>query len=156
MESTSNGFVIDPQPPTLDILSVGQNAIERAQSYAANHTTYQTTASFSALWEASDSQSGLENGAIYTIDTYPGRRDIQAGTASLDNHIYGSIDGESGIPHYLTVEVTDRAGVSTVRTSNSIVLDTSPPTVGEVGCYSIISTRDSLNHCDYWFMCILV
>ena len=135
LESTSNGFVIDPSPPTIQILGTGENAIEHAQSATEdvpiNHTIYQTTPSFSSLWETYDEQSGLEDSVVVSIGTYPGGRDILDSTTPT-NHIRTTASGGEGLPHYVTVEASNRAGVSAVATGDSVALDTSAPTLGEV------------------------
>lgn len=135
LESTSNGFVIDPSPPTIEILGTGENAIERAQSTTGdvpiNHTIYQTTPSFSSLWETYDGQSELEDSALVSVGTYPGGRDVLDSTTPT-NHIRTTATEGEGLPHYVTVQATNRAGVSAVATGDSVVLDTSAPTLGEV------------------------
>lgn len=97
-----------------------------------NHTTYQTTPSFSALWTLTDDQSGPVNNATVRIGTYPEGSDVQDETTTSDNSIRSSITGGEGIPHYVTVSGANKAGVLATTSSRSLILDTSPPTLGEV------------------------
>ena len=138
IQSTSNGFVIDPSPPSLEVLGTGENAIEHAQSnnngISINHTTYQTTPSFSSLWRLHDDHSGLNGSSVVRIGTYPGGSDVQDQTTTVDGSVRGRLWDE-GIPHYVTVTGTNRAGVSSTVSSRAVVLDTSPPTLGQVCVY---------------------
>ena len=115
---------------------MGENAIEHAQSSNSgspiNHNTYQTTASFSALWKTIDHQSGPQSNITVSIGTYPGGSDVQSETTIPVDYIRRSMDGGEGIPHYVTVTAASRAGVSASTSSEALVLDTSPPTIGQV------------------------
>lgn len=137
MQSTSNGFVIDPSPPSLEIIGTGENAIEHAQiNYEEfNHTTYQINPSVSSLWQLTDNQSGHESSVVVRIGTYPGGSDVQNETQIFeDDSIRSSLYGEEGIPHYFTITAYNRAGLSTTTFSKPITIDSTPPTDGEVHC----------------------
>ena len=135
LESTSDGFIIDPSPPSLEILGTGYNAIEHAQSSSEgssiNHTTYQTSPSFSALWQLTDDQSGPDSTVTVHIGTYPGGSDLQDETTP-DHSIRSSLTGGEGVPHYVTVTGANNAGVLATASSKSVVRDSSPLTLGEV------------------------
>ena len=49
-----------------------------------------------------------------------------------DDRIRGRLGGVDGEPHYVTVTGYNRAGVPATASSRAVVLDTSPPTLGEV------------------------
>lgn len=136
LESTSNGFVIDPMPPSLEIIDTGLQAIENAQisreEIAANGV-YQVEAGYSSVWRANDEQSGLSNQTLVDIGTYPYGSDISDDIAISENYIRSRIMSADGVATYVTVMVTNGAGTESVRTSSPIVRDTTPPTVGNVG-----------------------
>ena len=136
LESTSNGFVIDPMPPSLEIIDTGLQAIENAQisreEIAANGV-YQVEAGYSSVWRANDEQSGLSNQTLVDIGTYPYGSDISDDIAISENYIRSQIMSADGVATYVTVTVTNGAGTESVRTSSPIVRDTTPPTVGNVG-----------------------
>ena len=128
--------MVDPSPPSLEIIGTGQNAIEHAQSLygssSINHTAYQTTTSFSSLWKLADDQSGLQTNEVIRIGSYPGGRDIVDETSTEVDSIRGSLLWIEGLPHYVTVTGYNRAGVSTTASGKSVALDTTPPTLGQV------------------------
>ena len=136
VQSTSDGFVVDPSPPTLEVVGTGENAIEHAQFYneemSINHTMYQTNPSISTLWRLTDDQSGLVSSATVRIGTYPGGGDVQNETATASDHVRSGLTGGEGIPHYVTVAGTNRAGGRSTASSKATVVDTSPPTLGQV------------------------
>lgn len=141
--STSNGFVIDPSPPTLEVISTGENAVERAQSVygssSVNHTTYQTSRSSSAVWQLGDEQSDTQTGAVVRIGSYPGGGNIVGETVVEGGNIRGSLEAVEGLPQYVTVTGTNRARLSTIASGRAVVMDTSPPSFGQV-CISIFDT----------------
>lgn len=138
LESTSNGFVIDPSPPSLEIIDTGPQAIERTQFSGdlnvSSSSTYQTEAGYSSIWRASDDESGLSSETTVDIGTYPNGRDIVVnGMTVSDKYIREDIMSVDGVATYVTVTVTNGAGVVSTRTSRPIVRDTTPPITGEVG-----------------------
>ena len=134
LESTSNGFVIDSVPPSLEIIETGSQAIENAQSNSGDSpasSVYQVEAGYSSIWRANDAQSGLSNQTV-DIGTYPYGSDISDNMVISENYIRSQITSADGVATYVTVTVTNGAGVESGRTSSPIVRDTTPPTVGEV------------------------
>lgn len=134
LESTSNGFVIDSVPPGLEIIETGPQATENAQTNRDTLTSsvYQVEAGYSSIWRASDAQSGLSNQTLVDVGTYPYGSDISDDVAVSENYIRSQIMSVDGVATYVTVTVTNGAGVESKRTSSPIVRDTTPPTVGEV------------------------
>ena len=153
--STSDGFIIDPSPPTPEIFGVGENVIEHAQSAPEGEvhnirSVYQTTSSFSSLWGARDEESGVDEGESTSvhIGTYPGGRDVLE-TTTIDDHIRTTANAGTGLPHYVTIETTNRAGLSATATSSaSVVVDTTPPSIGQVskGHLSNTHTHHIITH----------
>ena len=136
LESTSNGFVIDSAPPSLEIIETGPQAIENAQitrEETAAGGVYQVEAGYSSVWRANDAQSGLSNQTLVDIGTYPYGSDIYDDMAISENFIRSQIMSTDGVATYVTVMVTNGAGVESKKSSSQIVRDTTPPTVGEVG-----------------------
>ena len=136
LESTSNGFVIDPSPPSLEVISTGYRAIERAQSAdgdaPVDHEAYQSTAQFSSVWQVGDEDSGVTDDIMVKTGTYPGGADIESERAVAENYIRRFLTEEEGLPNYITVSAQNRAGLESVAVSKSVSLDTSSPTGGEV------------------------
>ena len=136
--STSDGFIVDPSPPSLEVIGTGENAIERAQSVygsssSINNTAYQTTTSFSALWQLTDPQSGQKTSAVVRIGSYPGGVGIVVGETTAEHgSIRGNLESVEGLPHYVTVTGYNRAGIPTTASGKAVALDTSPPTLGQV------------------------
>ena len=134
LESTSNGFVIDSVPPSLEIIGTSPQAIENAQISGDTYSSvYQIATGYSSVWSTTDDQSGISNRTKVDIGTYPYGRDISNGMATSENYIRDQILSLDGVPTYVTVTVTNQAGVESTRTSSPIVRDTTPPAVGEVG-----------------------
>ena len=141
LESTSNGFVIDPTPPSLEIIGTGNRAIERAQlngdlGAPVNHEEYQTVAGFSSIWTASDDESGIPNDVSVRVGTYPGGGDIESMVDVSQSYIRSSVMSAEGLPNYVTVAALNGAGLESVAISNPVVMDTTPPLGGEVCMYS--------------------
>lgn len=135
LESTSNGFVIDSVPPSLEIIETGPQAIENAQIISGDSpasSVYQVEAGYSSIWRADDAQSGLSNQTLVDIGTYPYGSDISGNMAISENYIRSQIMSADGVATYVTVTVTNGAGIESKRTSSLIIRDTTPPTVGEV------------------------
>ena len=134
LESTSNGFVIDSVPPSLEIIGTNPQAIENTRTSGDSHrSVYQIAAGYSSVWSTTDDQSGLSNQTIVDIGTYPYGSDISNNIATSENYIRNQIMSLDGVPTYVTVTVTNQAGIESKRTSSPVVRDTTPPTVGEVG-----------------------
>ncbi len=139
LESTSNGFVIDTSPPSLGIIGAGSQAIEHAQAAGTastdrpiSHNEYQSTPTYSAIWSIEDEESALIGGTSYKDGTYPGGGYVESETVVSENYIRSSIGSGGGLPNYVTVMAENEAGLETSATSEPIVLDTTPPTGGEV------------------------
>ena len=141
LESTSNGFVIDSMPPSLEIIETGPQAIENTQISRdiSTSSAYQVAAGYSSIWRANDEQSGVSNQTIVDIGTYPYGSDISDDMAISENYIRSQIMSVDGVATYVTVTVTNGAGIESKMTSSPIVRDTTPPTTGEVGLSTTLS-----------------
>ena len=143
LESTSNGFIIDHTPPSLDVIATGTQAIERAQSggVADSHVTYQSTDTYSSVWTSSDDESGLvpnDDDVIVQVGTFPGGSDVMQSETVSGGHLRGRVSAGAdsavveGVPVYVTVTATNGAGLQTTSVSEPVVMDTTPPLSGEV------------------------
>ena len=148
LESTSNGFVIDPSPPSLEVISTGYRAIGRAQSTdgdaPADHEAYQATAQFSSVWRVGDEESGVTDDVMVKTGTYPGGADIESERAVSENYIRGFLTDEEGLPNYITVSAQNRASLESVAISDSVALDTSSPLGGEVCMCDILNVYGNI------------
>ncbi len=158
LESTSNGFVIDSSSPSLGIVGTGSQAIERSQAAGEingnvpiSHQEYQTTPTFSAIWDVEDEESGVMGNTLFKVGTYPGGGDIESETTVVENYIRSSIGYDGGVPTYITVTAENEAGLVTTVTSEPIVLDTTPPMVGEVSKPCSLTVLPALFVCSKWF-----
>ena len=149
LESSSDGFIIDPTSPDLDFIAVGANAIEfgLARELGGNipdHQPYQTEKLLSAAWTASDTESGLKTGQLVKVGSYPGGADIIEEMAIDDNYVRGlEMSDDAGQPNYVTVSAWNRAGVRKDVTAPSVAWDQTPPQQGEVRytlliCYLVV------------------
>lgn len=138
LESSSDGFIIDPTSPDLDFITVGANAIELglARELGGNipdHQPYQTEKLLSAAWTASDTESGLQTGQLLKVGSYPGGADIIEEMSIDDNYVRGlEMSDDAGQPNYVTVSVWNRAGVRKDVTAPAVAWDQTPPQQGEV------------------------
>ena len=66
------------------------------------------------------------------IGTYPGGGDVQDETTTTDSSIRSELQAEEGLPYYVTVTGTNRAGLSLTASGRAVVLDTTPPTLDQV------------------------
>lgn len=154
LESTSSGFIIDPTPPSLDIIGTGSQAIERAQSVGGGASDYefQDTAAFSSVWEVGDGESGGVGGVRVRVGSYPGGDDVSPERSVSENYIRGeAMSSNEGLPNYVTVTAENGAGLEAVAISNPIVLDTSPPTSREVSRAAWLKSLVSLT--PYTWVC---
>lgn len=149
LESTSNGFIIDPSPPSLEIVSTGNRAIERTQTggdlgteVPPTHQEYQTAAGFSSVWATADEESGIADDVSVKIGTYPGGENIKAMATVSQSYIRSAVMSTEGVPNYVTVAALNGAGLETVAISNPVVMDTTPPLHGEVGAVLYIAWCD--------------
>ena len=139
LESTSNGFVIDPVPPSLEITRTGIRAIEESQfggggnMSTSSYRVYQFGSEYSSIWRVSDDESGVSSDSLVDIGTYPNGRDISSGVTVSDNYIRDEITSPDGVATYVTVTVANGAGIMSTRTSSPIVRDTTPSVTGQVG-----------------------
>lgn len=135
LESTSNGFIIDPTPPLLQAVRAGLYALEYS-TYSGDEgetgdTQYQTTPTYSAAWSAADPESGTVGGALVKMGTYPGGGDIGS-SSTVESFVRGTVGTRDGLSNYVTVSVWNGAGLQSSVASNAVVVDTSPPLSGEV------------------------
>ena len=141
LESTSNGFIIDTSPPSLEVIGTGSQAIERAQYSTNTHESYQSVDLYSSIWSAHDLQSGVPGDVMVKIGTFPGGSDISSNITVPDDYIRTRITTrEEGTPTYVTVTATNGARVESTAISEPITLDTSPPFIGEVSPNLIFQT----------------
>lgn len=134
LESTSDGFIIDTTPPSLEILATGQRAIEHAQSEDADieHTSYQTSDVYSSIWSAMDSESGIPGDVMVQVGTFPGGADLSPEGGVPGDSIRGRVLAAEGRPTYVTVTAVNGAGLESTATSEPITMDTTPPRMGQV------------------------
>lgn len=136
LESTSNGFVIDSDAPSLEIINTGPKAVETTQmrenTNMSNKGVYQFEAGYSSIWRVIDDESGLSDVALVDIGTYPNGRDISTGVTTSNDYIRGEIRSAEGVATYVTVTVSNGAGITSKNTSSPIVHDTTPSLTGEV------------------------
>ena len=147
LESTSNGFVIDSDVPSLEIISTGPEAVEnRRNTNMPTRGVYQIEAGYSSIWSATDDESGLSDVTFVDIGTYPNGRDISPGVTTNNDYIRDEIRSAEGVATYVTVTVTNGAGLMSKRTSSPIVRDATPSLTGEVGltsmqCYYYVKAK---------------
>ncbi len=122
LESTSNGFIIVTQPPSLRIFGIGpDDATEHAQ---VNGNVYQKTSAFSVSWDLSRQTNER---TFIKVGTFPGGDDIKDETEVAENYFRGVVSSGEGIPLYLTVTAVDGAELESVAISDAVVMDISPP-----------------------------
>lgn len=138
LESTSNGFVIDTSPPSLEVIGTGYQAIERAQSAgdSIENARYQTSDFYSAVWESADPQSDIPDDVIVRMGTFPGGSDISLGRMVSGDHVREQISVMEGRPTYVSVTAVNGAGLESIAIGEPITMDTTPPHTGEV-CWVI-------------------
>ena len=128
LESTSNGFIIDSTPPSVNIIGTGNQALEDIN---IDNQIYQTENTFSSVWEVLGEANDLID-MKYSIGTFPGGNDLVNETVVDVNYIRNEITAPEGVSTYVTVIVDDEVGLEGVAYSEPVVLDTSLPTAGTV------------------------
>ena len=135
LESTSDGFVIDTTPPDLKVEI--DNAIS-GSSQDNLQPVYQASPSLSATLELVDTESSIAgDSAAVKIGTFPGGSNIKSEepVVNSEGYIFREViqdDVDYGLPIYVTLSAQNGAGVESVAVSNPLVVDTSPPVMGEV------------------------
>ena len=136
LESTSDGFIIDTTPPSLQVIGTGYQAIERAQSAGdiTEHMDYQSSDLFSAVWASTDPESSIPDDVVVQMGTFPGGSDIAPGEGVSGDHIRQQISTATaeGVPTYISVTAENGAGLESVAVGESITMDTTPPPTGQV------------------------
>ena len=123
LESTSNGFTIDSSPPIINIHDTSHKAVENISS----NSSYQTEQTFSSIWTVTEDSGESIDHVTVSIGSYPGGKDLTSEIEIEADHIREDIEASEGVPSYVTVSATNRAGLETVQYSKSVVMDTSPP-----------------------------
>ena len=131
-QATSDGFVIDPSPPILNVFLAGSGRTEHAQNSPSSEGQYQGTDDYSAHWQASDSQSGVPGDVSVRVGTYPGGSDLASPRPVSTDYLRETIGSLEGVPSFVTVTASNGAGVESEVVSEPITLDTSPPDAGLV------------------------
>ena len=93
---------------------------------------YQVEAGYSSVWRTEDEESRLSSDFTVHTGTYPSGRDISAGRIVGETYIRDEIVSSDGVATYVTVTVTNGAGMTSTRTSSPLVHDTTLPVTGEV------------------------
>lgn len=138
-ESVSDGFVISVTPPSVSILQTGPFSIE---SGPIVESSYQSISSFSSLWRVNDGQQE-DTVVTVTVGSYPGASDLMNDTEAQYEYIHEDIIATDGVPSYVTITATNRAGLVGQAISHPIILDTTLPPNGEV---STLKCRLALFH----------
>ena len=119
----SNGFTVDPSPPMQTELLVSHKVIDQIARIIE----------ISVSWNGvRDSESGISN-SEYCLGTTPGscqRDSTPAGLSTLGT--IGSFRPYPWVHYYVTVAVTNGAGLITVMSSRKLFFDTTPPSKGIV------------------------
>ena len=119
----SNGFTVDPSPPTQTELSVSHRVIDQSTR----------TIEISVSWYGvKDSESGISSSG-YCLGTTP--HTCVSGYVPAGASTFGTIgpfSPDRWAHYYVTVLVTNGAGLSTVMSSKKVVFDTTPPSEGTV------------------------
>lgn len=133
LETTSAAITVDSTPPILEIIEMGQYAVEHLQtSMVASHKEYQDVAGFSTVWQTSDVESGTDGSVSVKIGSYPGGGDIESERTVTEDYIRSSIMTTEGVPTYVTITASNKAGLSATVLSEPLVLDLSSPLAGEM------------------------
>ena len=119
----SDGFIVDPSPPTKTEISVSHKVIDQGMQ----------TVEISVSWDGVvDSESGIRsNGYCLGTTTHT----CQSGLVPAGNFTFGTIGPYRPDPwaeYFITVVVVNEAGLRTVMSSEKLVFDTSPPSRGTV------------------------
>lgn len=124
--ATSDGVMVDATPPAVGEVTDGPGGTDI--DVQVSDTT------LSASWTGfGDAQSGVADYA-WCIGTTPGVDDIMAFT-SVGGATSASVDTltlVSGTSYFVTVRATNSAGLGSVGTSDGVLVDATPPIVGEV------------------------
>lgn len=76
-----------------------------------------------------DSYDSSSSNVTVSIGSYPGGVDFMNETEVNSDHIRKNILAADGVPSYVTVSMTNKAGLESVQYSSPVVLDTSPPEI---------------------------
>ncbi|XP_067658325.1 uncharacterized protein [Haliotis asinina] len=139
LESTSDGFIVDQTPPTVQLESF---ALEENQTrLLPGIVLYQSEVdSLSASWKVQDTDCPIKK-VYFSVGSYPYAADIYnvteiqsiTGVATLPPGIKPTADGR---PNILTITAVNEVGLSTRIISPTLIVDVTPPTEGEVKCPS--------------------
>lgn len=133
LEAASNGIKIDTTPADISFTHVGT----RTNSGTSGVSYHNLASALSASWQIREQQSRQMGQSQYRLGTYPGGDDLHKATSSSDNTVQDGVATAAlnGLPNYFTVTAWNEAGLKSEVISNSIVYDTSRPSVGTVRAY---------------------
>ena len=119
------------------MIGTGNRAIERAQlngdlGAPIDHEEYQTEAGFSSIWTVADDESGITDDVSVKVGTYPGGENVEARADVSQSYLRSTVMSAKGLPNYVTVAAINGAGLESVAISNPVVMDATPPFIGEV------------------------
>jgi hypothetical protein len=150
-QATSNGIRIDTTPADISFMHVGT----RTSSDANGMSYHNLASSLSASWQIRELESRQAGLSEYRLGTYPGGDDLHTATSSVHNTVHdGSITpGQDGLPHYFTVSVWNEAGWKSEAFGNSVIYDTSRPSIGSVSCPLTMMSSNATLSCSWSGFC---
>ncbi|XP_061168901.1 uncharacterized protein LOC133178169 [Saccostrea echinata] len=148
--STSDGITTDFSPP--EITSIVPENNEGHFYDSESQCLFQSYVdSFEYKWNVTDqSELQFEN---YSVGLKPLTNDVLPSSLSTESKIPpGVLSTQTGVAYFVNVFAKDNVGFLTSSTSLPIVADISPPTINNLTCTNIISTKQSSIDCSWQIM----
>ncbi|XP_071093296.1 uncharacterized protein [Haliotis cracherodii] len=124
-KSASDGIILDNSPPVPGMAFVGHDG--------QHHKYHGHVSTLTAQWFGfEDPETGI-NHFDWCVGTSPGKCDVLPSISNLlsDSVLKTGLKLPSGHPLYVTVNATNPAGLVATSTSDSFIVDTSPPVAKE-------------------------
>ncbi|XP_070574642.1 uncharacterized protein [Ptychodera flava] len=149
LETTSDGFTVDITPPSIDInklevpININNN---KAIDFVTSTGFYQKAVeSLSASWTVEEEESEVAF-TEFCYGTYPGASDVYncTETTGFDYLPSALVQPNANTPNILTLITTNQVGLREEATSESVMVDTTPPVAGQVTCSPYVRSGHSL------------
>ncbi|XP_067670383.1 uncharacterized protein [Haliotis asinina] len=135
-KSASDGIILDNSPPVPGVVFVGHDG--------QHHKYHGHASTVTARWFGfEDPESGI-NHFDWCVGTTVGKCDVLPSTSNLlsDSVLKTGLKLPSGHPLYVTVNATNHAGLVATSTSDSFIVDASPPVATEKPAFTSPYSRN--------------
>ncbi|XP_022103294.1 uncharacterized protein LOC110986022 [Acanthaster planci] len=146
LESTSSGFTVDITPPEIVITDLGEYDTRVDLSLGGGVNLFQSnTDSIDAMWDIQEEESDFI-ATYFSMGQYPGSADVFPVTSTNRSYIPSTLisPAKIGFPNILSVQAVNSVGLRKTVHATSMIVDNTPPSVGQVQCPAFIHANGAI------------